>query len=249
VHPCHWELDEPGHPSSLPSLSLSIADHATGTSQGTWKGGARAIKLASLTRLSQTKSVDGKSTVMDYLIQVIAKRSENGDLSSANALDIDQELGGIHIAKNINMPGAFPLLSSSSALFLTVPVEVCREVEQLRSQLINLSKEVSENSSQLSLMEIQRLGDFIAATDLQISELETLLATVSSQTTELTVLFGEESDSSAAINQILSLLSEFLAAFTKAKETLEKRAQMEKRRAASASAQILRRKSTVVQES
>jgi hypothetical protein len=122
-------------------------------------------------------------------------------------------------------------------------------VEQLRSQLINLSKEVSENSSQLSLMEIQRLGDFIATTDLQISELETLLATVSSQTTELTVLFGEESDSSAAINQILSLLSEFLAAFTKAKETLEKRAQMEKRRAASASAQILRRKSTVVQES
>jgi hypothetical protein len=53
---------------------------------------------------------------MDYLIQVIAKRSENGDLSSANALDIDQELGGIHIAKNINMPGTLPLLSSSSAL-------------------------------------------------------------------------------------------------------------------------------------
>jgi hypothetical protein len=94
-------------------------------------------------------------------------------------------------------------------------------------------------------MEIQRLGDFIAATDFKISELESLLATVSNQTAELTVLFGEESDS-MAINQILSLLSEFLAAFTRAKETLEKRAQMERRRAASA-AQILRRKS--IQES
>lgn len=37
---------------------------------GTWKGGAVGFKLSSLMRLSQTKSSDGSSTVLDYLVKV-----------------------------------------------------------------------------------------------------------------------------------------------------------------------------------
>ncbi len=38
--------------------------------QGSWKGSAMGFKLGSLIKLSQTKSTDGKSTLMDYLILV-----------------------------------------------------------------------------------------------------------------------------------------------------------------------------------
>jgi hypothetical protein len=99
VCPCHWELNESG--CILPPSLHVLLSH----SQGTWKGGAKAIKLASLTRLSQTKSVDGKSTVMDYLVQVLTTRSQNGDVGSTNALSLDEELKGIHQAKNISMTG------------------------------------------------------------------------------------------------------------------------------------------------
>jgi hypothetical protein len=98
------------------SLPTSNSSHTT---QGTWKGGAKAIKLASLTRLSQTKSVDGKSTVMDYLIQVLTTRSQNGDLGSIAALNLDEELRAIHQAKNISMTGS-PSLSLSLSLSLSI---------------------------------------------------------------------------------------------------------------------------------
>jgi hypothetical protein len=38
--------------------------------QGTFKGGAVGFKLCGLNKLQQTKSTDGKCTLMDYLIQV-----------------------------------------------------------------------------------------------------------------------------------------------------------------------------------
>ena len=108
-----WEL----HESCIapPILSPLSITHLTIYLQGTWKGGAKAIKLASLTKLSQTKSVDGKSTVMDYLIQIMTTRAQNGDMGSANALSIDEELKVLHVAKNINLAGTLhfsPALSS-----------------------------------------------------------------------------------------------------------------------------------------
>ena len=42
---------------------------------------------------------------MDYLIQVISSRSQNGDISSTTALAIDEELKPLHVAKNINILG------------------------------------------------------------------------------------------------------------------------------------------------
>jgi hypothetical protein len=42
---------------------------------------------------------------MDYLVQVLTTRSQNGDVGSTNALSLDEELKGIHQAKNISMTG------------------------------------------------------------------------------------------------------------------------------------------------
>lgn len=37
---------------------------------GTWKGSAVGFRLSSLPKLNQTKSSDGKCTVLDYITQV-----------------------------------------------------------------------------------------------------------------------------------------------------------------------------------
>lgn len=75
--------------------------------KGTWKGGAKGFRLVSLARLSHTKSTDGKSTIMNYLVQLLHTRHEtNSDTGAFAALQLDEELGSIRLAKNISVPGA-----------------------------------------------------------------------------------------------------------------------------------------------
>lgn len=56
--------------TSLREVMKCILAIGNSLNQGTYKGSARGFRLGSLLKLQQTKSTDGKSTVMDYLIQV-----------------------------------------------------------------------------------------------------------------------------------------------------------------------------------
>jgi hypothetical protein len=109
--------------------------------------------------------------------------------------------------------------------------------------LINLSKEVSENS-QLSPQELLQLNEFITQMDLKITELDRLLSLVVSQANEIATFFGEETET--PINQIFGLFSEFISSFTKSKEHLEKKILIERRKATTAmrvsATQVLRKK-------
>lgn len=69
--------------------------------RGTWKGDASGFRLSSLSKLHQTKSSDGKSTVLDYLIQMLHTRVEGGDVSGLAALNIDCELNLLSRCKSI----------------------------------------------------------------------------------------------------------------------------------------------------
>ena len=69
--------------------------------KGTWKGDAFGFRLSSLSKLHQTKSSDGKSTVLDYLIQMLHTRVEGGDTSGLAALNIDCELSLLSRCKSI----------------------------------------------------------------------------------------------------------------------------------------------------
>ena len=101
--------------------------------QGTYKGSARGFRLGSLLKLQQTKSTDGKCTVMDYLIQVhcrdlvvnlqkylsarlfntinnifgqvLHSRYVTGDMKAGNALSLNDELIDVNQVKNINVTG------------------------------------------------------------------------------------------------------------------------------------------------
>ena len=43
---------------------------------GTLDGGVEAFKFESLSRLSQTKSADGKTTVLDYIVETFIEKGE-----------------------------------------------------------------------------------------------------------------------------------------------------------------------------
>ena len=56
--------------AALKEVMKCILAIGNSLNQGTYKGAAKGFRLGSLLKLHQTKSTDGKSTVMDYLIQV-----------------------------------------------------------------------------------------------------------------------------------------------------------------------------------
>jgi hypothetical protein len=55
----------------LREIMVSVLAIGNAMNQGSRKGSAMGFRLGSLVKLAQTKSTDGKSTVIDYLILVI----------------------------------------------------------------------------------------------------------------------------------------------------------------------------------
>ena len=63
-------IDSAKNSEGLAEVRKSVLAIGNAMNDGTWKGGAVGFKLSSITRLSQTKSADGKSSVLDYLVKV-----------------------------------------------------------------------------------------------------------------------------------------------------------------------------------
>jgi len=203
-------IDAVMNSSGLRELMKCVLAIGNAMNKGTWKGGARGFRLASLIRLQQTKSTDGKSTVMDYLLQVLQSRHDNGgDEKAFQALNLDEELGCVHRVKNLSFS------------------DLKREVQALTISLSNLSKDFSGYSS-LGESHKERIGNFINATEKSLSELKVILNSTQEKCSEIVVFFGEEAD--MPINQIMSLLAEFLTAFCNSKTRHLKKIAMEKRK-------------------
>jgi survival motor neuron protein len=49
--------------------------------EGTLNGGVEAFKFESLSKLSQTKSADGKMTVLDYIVETFIEKGERDALN------------------------------------------------------------------------------------------------------------------------------------------------------------------------
>jgi hypothetical protein len=72
--------------------------------QGSWKGQAAGFRMSSLAKLHQTKSSDGTSTVLDYLVLMLYTRAEEGgDLAASAAFNIDVELRMLSKCKSISL--------------------------------------------------------------------------------------------------------------------------------------------------
>ena len=87
----------------LREIMASVLAIGNAMNQGNWKGSAMGFKLGSLIKLSQTKSTDGKHTLIDYLIIVLHERAKGGSSVCEAALDIDEELKLVKQSKNISI--------------------------------------------------------------------------------------------------------------------------------------------------
>lgn len=63
---------------SLRCILTHVLNIGNALNRGSWKGGAQGFKLSGLSKLQQTKASDGKTTLTDYLVQVLVSRSEGG---------------------------------------------------------------------------------------------------------------------------------------------------------------------------
>lgn len=93
----------------LREIMVSVLAIGNAMNRGSWKGSATGFRLGSLIKLSQTKSTDGKSTLLDYLVLVLHERALGGSTSCDAALSIDEELALIKKAKMLNITGANPI--------------------------------------------------------------------------------------------------------------------------------------------
>jgi len=92
--------------------------------EGTRTGGAAGFKFDSLLRLTQTKSSDGKTTVLDFLVTVFVEKDQRG------TLDLLSDFPECHTAGRMVIGD---LLSSAKELKLAL--EKCRtELDLLRSE-------------------------------------------------------------------------------------------------------------------
>lgn len=89
----------------LREIMVSVLAIGNAMNRGSWKGSATGFRLGSLIKLVQTKSTDGKSTLLDYLILVLNERALGGSTSCDAALTIDDELALIKKAKMLSLSG------------------------------------------------------------------------------------------------------------------------------------------------
>jgi hypothetical protein len=78
--------------------------------EGTRTGGVAGFKFESLLKLTQTKSSDGKMTVLDYLVRTFVNRKERHLLALASEFPDSQEASKINISETI---GELRLLQKS----------------------------------------------------------------------------------------------------------------------------------------
>jgi hypothetical protein len=164
---------------------------------GTWKGSAVGFRLSSLPKLNQTKSADGKCTVLDYMTQVLYTRHQSGDKSSTIALGVTEDL--------------IDAITSSKSIALS---DIMKDVHILESESKNLEKFIH---SQTSLpppesMELLRKLEIITG---EIAITRGKYQANKIKIREFEQYFGEKADSCSLM---LGYLDDFLKAFKAAKD-------------------------------
>lgn len=196
----------------LKIIMKSVLNIGNALNQGTWKGGATAFRIGSLTKLSQTKSSDGKCTLLDYLIELLhSKNNDDGEAASAIALRLDEELHSVICAKVLNLN------------------EFSKDTRNIRRDLTNAAeiiKNISTSSS--SSASVTELETIMQQAEIQVSNLEVTLQAASKKCEEMSCFVGEEVSSSSIV---IGVLCDFLMEFKAAKSKYSKRIEMELKKA------------------
>jgi hypothetical protein len=175
---------------SLQEILRSILAIGNALNDGTWKGQAAGFKLSSLSKLTQTKSVDGKETVLDYLTKMLQSRSGNGDEVCKRALNIDEEFRNLCTIKGASLS------------------ELEKDLRSYRSLYDKTSKLAEDATNDLQQgSSAVLLSSHLMAISCKLHTLSQVIEEVKLRCATMAEYFGE--NSSFPPNQIFSILDDF----------------------------------------
>ncbi len=156
--------------------------------QGTFKGQQVAFKVtSSLNKLSQTKSTDNKTTLLDYLIEVL-----HG--SNSVALNIDVELELLAKAKCISI------------------ADVVKETNSIKKELTSTKLLLNKLDiiADLSSPNNIAINNLLNTADLQINTVDKAMNESVKSLEKMSIYFGEEkSSASSIINALTDFINDF----------------------------------------
>jgi hypothetical protein len=164
---------------------------------GTYKGSATGFKLSGLQKLSQTKSIDGTTNVVDYLIQVLHSRESKGDSVAKVALEVDIELAKVAHASSFNLTD------------LIKDVKLIKFEQTASEEIVNFTLETLDTDQRLNLK-----NKLMTSNEIAVSMDQTLQTTIEA-TSQCCLFLGDTIENS---NQILNILSGFLKEFSDSKK-------------------------------
>jgi len=157
--------------------------------EGTMKGGASGFKMDSLLKLTQTKSVDGRMTVIDYIVMTFAAKNQR------EVLDLASE---------------FPEVQPASKMLMSEMVLEARtgggDLNKCKAELIRMKNEATDYIR--GSPGISRLENFIKEATSTIKTLETERDDAIKTCQELSKYFGEDGNEQNAV-PIFGILFEF----------------------------------------
>jgi len=154
---------------------------------GTNRGNATGFKLSSLTKITDTKSTDNKSTLMNYLTKVAQEKFPE-------ILTFSKELTHIEAASKVNMP------------------TTAGEVASIKKEFVTLSKNSETIPKAGDDDKFQAImAQFIPKTNEEIDTLGATFAQMESDYKQLCDFFGEESKTDPS--EVLGTFVKFTEAF------------------------------------
>jgi len=158
--------------------------------EGTSSGGAVGIKFESLLKLTQTKSKNGKMSVLDYIVMMFIEKNDR------DALNLSVDFPQCSTASRIlitDIVSEFTSLESS--------LKVCKtELSKMKTEQINSGSEVSAG--------LRRLEHFMSESDSVLSMLKKQRTKGTQACKDLAEYCGEDGGERAATT-ILGILTEF----------------------------------------
>ncbi|CAH8312783.1 unnamed protein product [Eruca vesicaria subsp. sativa] len=171
--------------------------------EGTEKGKAQGFNLESLLKLSDTRAVNGKITLMHYLCKVIADKK-------VDLLDFHKELGSLELASKIQ----FNLLDG----------EMKEGLEKA-----NLELTASKTDGPVSEVFHEKLNEFITTAGDELKTVKRFYSDVKKDVDLLARYFGED-PTSCPFEQVTATLLDFIRLFKKAHDENVKQADLEKKK-------------------
>lgn len=176
-----------------------------------WRAAATGITLDSLVKMIQTKGVDKKTTVLDYMVKSLIDKNEH------RLLDITEDFGILE--RVVKLSG----------------VDILKEMEGVEKNFKILSSELDRcnarqgEESDRDRLYRQRLQVKVEQFSLQLSGVSRYQNIMRNKITESIEYFGEDTDGSCNTQKIFGTMHMFCSSIARSRATVERRARSEAR--------------------